>query len=154
MIKKDGRKQWGEYSVDINLKESWLEELNSLQLIRLLSICEGHPHYLPAHVIIGLKKEHEQLTIDCLDSIIKDIHEKIIELFSGYCYANIASNTKWLSTDKIEKRLYIEIDQKINCRGWDFNSDTEEWFERTIPCIKEFDLFLYSIIERITTCTN
>ena len=33
---------WRNHYVDINLKDEWLEHLNSLKVFKLISICEGH----------------------------------------------------------------------------------------------------------------
>ncbi len=38
-----GQRLWRQHWVDINLKDEWLEALNALTALRLVSICEGHP---------------------------------------------------------------------------------------------------------------
>lgn len=143
------RKRWREFRVDVHLKESWLEELNSLRSSELISICEGHPTKLSAHIRIRPKEEYLGILIDHLDDHIESLHAKINELFSDHCHANIMNTNRWSTNNPIYKSLSISVANKINGHGCEFNSDTEEWFEKTIPCIKEFDLFLYSIIREI-----
>jgi len=36
------QRAWRNYYVDANLMDEWLERLNSLELFKLVSICEGH----------------------------------------------------------------------------------------------------------------
>ena len=38
-----GQRPWRRHWVDINLKDEWLEALNALTVLYLVSICEGHP---------------------------------------------------------------------------------------------------------------
>jgi len=56
------RKSWKGKPVDADLQDKWLEELNSIPGIDIISICGGHDIWRPAHIIFcfpGMSDEQE-----------------------------------------------------------------------------------------------
>jgi len=56
------RKSWKGKPVDADLQDKWLEELNSIPGIDIISICGGHDIWRPAHIVFyfpGMSDEQE-----------------------------------------------------------------------------------------------
>lgn len=49
--------EWCEIKKDKHLKNKWLDVLNNIENIKVLSTCEGHNRYFPTHIIIEVLRE-------------------------------------------------------------------------------------------------
>jgi len=61
------RKSWKGKPVDADLKDRWLEDLNSIPGIEIISICGGHDIWRPAHIVFCFPKmsdEREERLVD------------------------------------------------------------------------------------------
>lgn len=107
------KRKWREYNVDSNLKDQWLEDLNSLSNLKLISIEEGEGESRPAHIM--------------LTHSVFALHIKIrkISELPGRYYLK----------DFIEKTYSVRHTIAGKVKPGD--KDWEEWFEGTINFLKE-----------------
>lgn len=49
--------EWNGILKDIHLKNKWLDVLNRIENIEVISTCEGHSQYFPTHIIIKILRD-------------------------------------------------------------------------------------------------
>ena len=62
-------REWKTEQVDFDLKDRWLEDLNSIPGINIISICGGHDIWRPAHIVFcfpGMSDEQEDTLTETL----------------------------------------------------------------------------------------
>jgi len=60
-------REWKTKPVDADLQDEWLEDLNSIPGINIISICGGHDIWRPAHIVFcfpGMSDEQEEKMVD------------------------------------------------------------------------------------------
>ncbi len=48
---------WNNILKDIHLKNKWLDVLNAIENIKVISTCEGHDYYFPTHIVIQVLRD-------------------------------------------------------------------------------------------------
>lgn len=74
------RRQWYGYDVDVELKDKWLEALNSMDF-DLISICYGHPEDRNDNTGGGSKYAHINIAFTAHNAKMgKEVEEKVLEI--------------------------------------------------------------------------
>jgi hypothetical protein len=152
MIRKECQaheKRWRDFCVDKNLQETWLEELNNLKTLNLISICEGHyahkPHSSSKFPHINLKLKEELLSGFLKDwetlrpGIINEVHN----LFQkGDTYFNFELRFK-IRTGRgrlVYQEEFVLKMRRFQARATDeMDSDCYRWFEQSVESIQALD---------------
>lgn len=146
---KDHERVWRDLCVDRNLRDDWLEHLNSLETLNLVGICEGHPGRPP-----GAPGRYPQINLRLKESILPGIAGHWEDLRSAML--NEASKLFLLGdTDvRIELkfwlragrgRLIYQEDLTMRLRGYktretvEMDAETCGWFERAVDRIAKVD---------------
>lgn len=144
---------WREHCVDRNLKNEWLEQLNNLNTLNLISVCEGHlghPRRYCPRINLRIKAD--------LIEVMAEEWQKVKPVIRGAlerCFPYKDMNPS------IELHRQIQIENKdalpdddiiiyINSRilpNTDWPKElTDDWFERSISSISIFDESIRSIV--------
>jgi len=142
-------KRWRDFCVDKNLEEIWLEDLNNLKTLNLISICEGHygqkSHATSKFTHINLKlkevllpgflKEWETLR----PGVLNEVHN----LFQkGDTYFNFELRFK-IRTGR--GRLVYQEELVIKMRRYqprvakEMDAECHQWFDQSVASIKALD---------------
>ena len=142
-------KRWRDYCVDKNLDERWLEELNDLATLNLISICEGHciPHKQSSskfpHINLKLKDKLLPGFVKDWDTMRPKVLNKVHQFFQkGDTFFNLELRFK-LRAGRGRLVYQEELTLKLRCfKARDSeNMDTESylWFEQSVESIKSLD---------------
>jgi len=155
----ENRRIWGDYFVDLNLRDDWLEALNKLNSYNMISICEGHYQSgnilrgSPPHINLRLKEQYIPLIISELDGVLPQMHIKVIELFGKEdTQAEIEYRIKLNSSrfrQEIRRDFVFKVFYQIPRETSDMNTLTIKWFEDIIDKIQEFDDLTKTILLKI-----
>jgi len=140
----NNKRQWRYHKVDENLQDSWLEELNSLKLFSMTSICEGHPRSLGPHVCFRLKVDHFAVVLDHHEELIVVSNSSIEETFKHELDSRVSIISKIHRVSSgVAKSLLIQVSMVTFESVSEFNGETRNWFDRTVDCIKRLDALMY-----------
>ncbi len=147
---------WRNQFVDKNLKDEWLEQLNNLKTLNLISICEGHPG--------SPRNDRPRMNLRIKDELlgyIADEWQKLKPVFKeaiDRCFPYEDTNPSVELRRRIQPRekdalpdddIIIYINSQI-LRDTDEPVElTNNWFERTIAAVAIFD---ESIVQMTQTC--
>jgi hypothetical protein len=149
---KNYERLWKGRCVDKNLQDTWLEELNRLKMLELISICEGHseiPTYRPrafAHISLRfntaatrrLTPQWDQLkneTVQAVDSIFSTEKSRIKFVY------NVSIRKGFLPL-RSSTRIVLRIQSKEPRLTKVLDPKASRWFEEVILQVKKFDSFL------------
>lgn len=144
-------RQWRDRNVDKNLEDAWLEALNSMESLTLISICEGHLTARPRtgrrypHINLRLKQERLSHVVTNWNSV-----QAAIEA----CFSKHTDELQDVSADtELKRRSRVARNGEI-VREDDFvvhlrsrvprtTEDVEEsmisWFERMVQFAQTLD---------------
>ena len=144
---------WRDRFVDKNLKDEWLEQLNNLKTLNLISICEGHPghprHYRP-RMNLRIKNDLLEHMADEWQKLKPTLSMALDRCFpwedtspSIELLRKIQRHDKDSSPDD---DIILYVNSKI-LRDTDWPTElTNNWFERAIADVAVFDESLKSIV--------
>lgn len=145
---------WLDKYVDKNLKDEWLERLNNLKTLNLISICEGHTdhpkHYYPrmnlrikaellGHLADEWKKLKPALRVALDRCFPHEDTKPSIELFRRIQRKDKDSE---IPDDDIIVYIHSRISRNTDCE----KEFKDNWFERSIAGVAEFDETIKSIV--------
>lgn len=112
--------EWNNIKKDIHLKNEWIEQLNTIPEIEILSTCEGHARYIVTHIIFLLKDQER----------IEEVYKKLKQL-----------PTSIYATKIIPIQTSVGVCFCIAIYNWyrehmTDNSDWEKWWDNIIDHIK------------------
>ncbi len=149
----DYQRVWKGFHVDRNLQDDWLESLNSLKTLRLISICEGHAYNhnralfrSRPHINLRLKAAYLPLLPNEFDAISYDLQDKLIQLFGSHntsatCEYRISLNSS-SARQIIRRDLVVRIVAPIIRTSDEIDQEITGWFEKIIPAIQQLDDFI------------
>jgi hypothetical protein len=142
-------KRWRDFCVDKNLQESWLEDLNDLKALNLISICEGH--YIQksptsskfSHINLKLKEALLSGFLKDWETLRPDVLNEVHNLFQkGDTYFNFELRFK-IRTGR--GRLVYQEELVIKMRRYqprvseEMDSECHHWFDQSVASIKALD---------------
>lgn len=152
---KNYERLWNGRCVDKNLHDAWLEELNGLKMLELISICEGHseiPANKPrayAHISLRVNTEATRRLTRQWSHLKQEIMQAVDSIFSTEKFRikftyNVSIRKGFLplrSSTRVVLRIQSKEPRLIN----ELNSEAFKWFEKVISQAKNFDLFLQTL---------
>lgn len=146
---REHERLWRDRCVDKNLKDDWLERLNTLQSFELISICEGHLDRRP-HINLRLRP-------DLIAALANDWHayqakfqEGISNIFRypltsasfelRYRYSTRGGRSHY----REDAVLKIEALRERSSRNEELNQD--EWFMANVQASEDFDKFIGDLL--------
>jgi len=137
--------------VDKNLEDDWLERLDNLQSLRVISICEGH--YYPdqsarssrrfPHIKLRLK---EQFLPDIssqwrqLQPVISNELHRLFYCVDTYLDVELKFRYKWRGVRfAYQEDLTLRINGRCARDSEEMDAATREWFERTVGRVEQLD---------------
>ena len=147
-------KRWRDFCVDKNLEESWLESLNNLSALNLISICEGHfagrrnPASKFAHITLKLKEELLPGFVKDWETLRPEVLNEVHRLFQkGDTYFNLELRFKLRAG---RGRLVYQEELTLKMRRFHARSsepmdpECTQWFEGSILSIKALDQIVFA----------
>ena len=145
---------WRDQCVDKNLKDEWLEQLNSLKALNLISICEGHPNH-PRHY-------YPRMNLRIKNNLIVHVAnewQKLKPAFSvalDKCFPDEDTNPSIELVRRIQRKdkdsqipdddIIVYIHSR-NLRNNDWQRElANNWFGRTIKAVEAFDESVKAIV--------
>jgi len=149
---RDHEKSWNKRCVDKNLKEEWLQRLNSLNTLDLISVCEGHPERegcTKPHLKFKLRAE---LTPVAMQRFAE--HSINLEMFSRFNHKDTESKCELKRTFRTARKGFNyreDIMVRITCRcprtSEKIDEKTINWFERNVVRVEELDGFIVGLFK-------
>ncbi len=151
----DYQRKWKDFLVDMNIEDHWLEKLNALNTLKLISICEGHADAgnrqlmrTRPHINLRLKPAYLPLLPNEFDAISHDLQERMIQLFGSHgtaatCEYSISLNSS-PARQEIRRDFVVRIVAPIRRTSDEMDMETIGWFEKVIPAIQQLDNFILS----------
>ncbi|MBU2444063.1 MAG: hypothetical protein KJ666_00625 [Bacteroidetes bacterium] len=143
---------WKRYRVDKNLKDEWLEKLNSFRTLELISICEGHADAKPnslrqySHVHFDLSKKlfsYFDSTNKNWKNIIKNKIDTIFDIPNNSLnFSHNFSIRKFDHTSAKDSVILFKLRHSKKRESLDLDLKTTEWFENVIIHCQSFDNYL------------
>ena len=153
---KSHERPWRDWAVDRNLDNQWLERLNKLETLNLVSICEGHidvklTSVKRRPVIIVRPKEAYMRPLTVLWYDLKEALADAIE--------NIWPSEETIIEFEIQHRIMkdggckedrediiLRISSRQKRETAFFPNWVEKWFSGTVSKIEEFDRFFENLM--------
>jgi hypothetical protein len=153
---KAHEREWNGFCVDKNLEDDWLERLNALAALNLISMCEGHdsdrrsshgrPHIklrLKDHLLNGIAAQWDEHKIGIIN--------KVNELFrAGDTYVTLELKFKLRTTTSrlnYEESLFLGIHSREPRASEEMDAGTRDWFLQSVNCVEELDKFIIALLE-------
>jgi hypothetical protein len=146
---KEYERVWRDLCVDRNLQDDWLEQLNSLQTLNLVGICEGHPDRPP-----GAPGRFPQINLRLKESVLPGIAGHWADLRS----AMLSEASRLFPTGDSDVRIELKFwlragrgklvyqeDLTVRVRSYrirdtaEMDAETCAWFERAVDRIDKID---------------
>jgi len=149
---KSYERPWRDWAVDRNLDDQWLERLNNLETLNLVSICEGHIDARPTsarrspRIALMLKKAH-----------MRPLTEQWYELKESLAreIERVWSNKETIIEFEIQHRLVKDEEALADIEGIIMRIASvrkrdmmiisvwiQKWFRKNISKIETFDQFM------------
>lgn len=153
---REHQRLWRNHCVDKNLKDDWIESLNSLRAFNLISICEGHlngrsnPHGGLPHINLRLKPDLVTILANDWQTHKEKIQEGINNITS-YPLTSASIELRHRYFKGIGQPNYRE-DVVIRLEAFRERSSNnqeitrDEWFEGSIEGLAEFDRFIENLL--------
>jgi hypothetical protein len=152
---KPRERPWRDWAVDRNLDDQWLESLNNLELLDLVSVCEGHLDVKPTSV-----KRRPCIILRPKEAYIRPltIHWYGLKEALGIEIERIWPDAETIVEFEIQHRLVkngdplvdiediiIRVTSKrkrdmVTLPAW-----TDAWFRQTLARIEAFDQFIKTL---------
>ena len=145
------QRRWRSYCVDRNLEDSWLEKLNSLFCLNLISICEGHqnsraPRGVYPHINLRLKEQYLPLLLNDFDNIAQKLQTEFMQFFGNEnTYADMTTTIRlYVSPGQqgIRRDFVIHIECLQARTSVMLDQFTKDWFSSITDRICEIDKIL------------
>jgi len=148
---KDFERPWRDLCVDKNLEDDWLERLDNLQSLRVISICEGHYHPDQSarssrrfpHIKLRLK---EQFLPDIssqwrqLQPVISNELHRLFYCVDTYLDVELKFRYRWRGVRfAYQEDLTLRINGRCARDSEEMDAATREWFERTVGRVEQLD---------------
>ncbi len=154
-------RRWGNMTVDANLRDEWLADLNTMRVLELRSICEGHvarvdPLSRNAHITAVV---HESLQ-PFFHGHWDELREPISGLLAA-CFCRDDARVSLTATREMALRpgsshidvrdaLFIEATKRHARRRREIDEETVLWLERTVAAFMALDEGLLALYEQGT----
>jgi hypothetical protein len=153
---RNHERRWRDHNVDKNLKDDWLERLNNLKTLELVSICEGHPS-AKRFSVKGLPHISLILQYSYIERLIHDWYSyqpRIEETINNTAFHPLTSPVfeLWLRHVKNDGTTYyrecvmLRLNPPYGSRSRLVELDRAEWFTVNVEAIEDFDEFLYELL--------
>ena len=151
-----GRRPWRHYSVDINLKDEWLEALNSLTVFDLTSICEGHPSKADnagskeGHVTLMLRWEFTAATVQYYERRFGVLQQYLGESFrpnSNCVDCDLSTEFRLFErTSHVCRKMFVRFSANRLLRVCRPAPEVEAWFEGVIADARVLDVAFHHLL--------
>jgi hypothetical protein len=145
-------RRWRNFCVDKNLKDDWLERLNSLRSFDLISICEGHPdepsypHRRLPHINLRLKDGLAELLLPSWISEKFNFGSVLARSFTnGHTSAQFELRSGFTARQQkseFEELGLLKLSPRVDILNFDRDQFEVRWFEQNICSVEEFDGFV------------
>ncbi|MFA6930314.1 MAG: hypothetical protein WCT05_08305 [Lentisphaeria bacterium] len=154
-------RSWGDYMVDFNLHDEWLEILNRMQILELCNICEGHlarvdPLSRNALIIARVSDRYQVFFHQHWDELSKPVSDLIKACFNRNDARVCYSALREISLRPGEQyypipfdRIFLKVEKRHARQKLEFDKETVLWFEHTIAAFWIFDTNLSVYYERM-----
>lgn len=154
-------KNWGNFCVDKNLDDAWLERLNKLKAFRLVGICEGHQNRRTGstsrypNVNLKLRDEFIDPVVRRWPDLKTEMLKEAREIFENneiktrieMSHKLRTRKGKIISQDEMKIRMMSNISREEDEMG----EEIRTWFSDCVNRIEEIDRIVYSWYKRIGT---
>jgi hypothetical protein len=150
----DYQRMWNGHSVDKNLKDEWLQDLNDLKIFDLINICEGHRNEVgqrrneSPHIYLKIKEEIREKAYeyyrfsknsDMLEKNMSKTFEDHLRFRCSLCFEKTITNT-----NRSSARIVFKLNSSPRL---DFEKGgMDNWFTEAIKKIKKLDKKLWETI--------
>ena len=113
------QRRWREFNVDENLKDQWLESINDLNNLKVVSTCEGHTNDLRGssfpHVNLTIKSIVDYCSYDELHiNLFKDLLDEFdTNNFNSSIELSMKVSQSYNNRNKIIFRIFSKIKKRI-----------------------------------------
>lgn len=146
-------KRWRDFCVDKNLQEGWLEDLNELKALNLISICEGHyaqkthPSSKFPHINLKLKEELLPGFLKDWETLRPGVLNEVHNLFQkGDTYFNFELRFK-IRTGRgrlvYQEELVVKMRRFQPRESEEIDPECARWFEQSIESIQVLDDIIF-----------
>ena len=151
-------RRWRKMTVDANLRDEWLVDLNRMRALELRSICEGHvarvdPLSRNAHITAVV---HESLQ-PFFHRHWDDLREPVGGLLAA-CFCRDDARVRVEATRELtlnpgshvhaRDALFVEATKRHARRRKEIDEETLLWLERTVAAFMALDAGLLALCER------
>ena len=154
---RDHEREWRGFCVDKNLEDDWLERLNELATLDLISICEGHcsrqtePSKTPPHIKLRLKENLLLGIASQWDDHKMAILSEVNRLFqAGETYVNLELKFKLRSgTGRLsyQEEMIVRIHNRQVRDTEEMEEATRAWFQQSVERIAGLDRLVAELWE-------
>lgn len=143
-------RRWRDFTVDVNLRDQWLVDLNRMRTLELRSICEGHvarvdPLSRNAHITAAVR-EHQQ---PFFHRHWDDLQEPISRLVAA-CFCRDDARVSVTATRELSLRpgsphvavwqgLFFEATKRYARKSREIDGETVLWLESTVVAFMALD---------------
>lgn len=158
---KEGRK-WCNKTVDVNLRDEWLADLNSMRTLELRSICEGHvasvdPWSRNAHINAAVREDREHFFHRQWDELQDPLGRLLAGCFCrGDARVHVSAEREIelnpnLSCLSFPQRFFITAEKRYARKRKRIDGETLAWLENTVSAFMTLDKGLSALyVERTT----
>jgi hypothetical protein len=146
---RDHEREWKGFCVDRNLEDDWLERLNRLEALSLISICEGHcdrrtePSGKSPHIKLRLKEHLLPGLAGHWDDQKMTVVSEVNRLFqTGDTYVNLELKFKLRSgTGRLnyQEDLIVRVHSRQARPSEEMDAETCDWLQHSVSRIEELD---------------
>jgi len=147
---------WGKHSVDVNLRDEWLELLNQMRILELCAICEGHiaridPISRNAEVIARIREHYQLFFHQHWDELLQPVSDLLWTCFDRKDARINFSATREISlwpehkySPATSDRIFLHATKRHARKKLEFDEETGIWFENTVTAFMLIDAALYA----------
>jgi len=151
---REHERLWRDRCVDRNLEDGWLESLNALTSLELISICEGHA--TPGHnrlrgrpgINLRLKASLLPQALKLWDTLSSTLEATLRRLFAGESTSAIVELKLEIrlrrSGSGIRHKLTARIEAREPRAVAEMDAETNDWFRNVVRSIQDLDSLLHS----------
>jgi hypothetical protein len=155
---KQYQRQWKGFCVDRHLDDAWLERLNALETLELISICEGHHDRrgefpsTRAHMKLRLKRRYFPSVARQWEGEKARVLDRVTELFRvGETNINMEMKhrLRWgRGRLTYQEELVMRLHASVERVGEELDESTRAWFEHSLDHVEGLDKLMLGIWQR------
>ncbi len=151
---REHERLWRDRNVDRNIEDGWLETLNALTALNLISICEGHAtsahnrRRSRPHINLRLKPSLLPQAVRLWGALSSALEANLGSLFAGESTSATVELKLQVQLRRSSSPVRHVLTTRIEARqprvGVEMDAETSDWFRHTVQSIQRLDSLLYS----------